>query len=478
MNQSRSLRRTLFYRFCYVYSVIVLLSLLLLLRTLKEKYKGSALLWTSGIDGFLPFLKIQIEDSAESSPSKGNESCTTLHFSVPEYNNSIFLDGFTEFNFCVCNVNLIGKSSKSSILADILYNFCEPIRSVAQKSIELGESKFLLSNSVPGFTSSTFKDKSEPLWVFPKYIGLGPPSSGSSALQEYIMSNRNYYKYCTRGYDRCVNTKKEVKFWNRGRNLERSKNGRKYCYAPDLSCYLLRTPSKMFRRESFYGEITVSLLWHLKSPQYIQQLSPEHTKLILVLRDPVSLVIAWLRKRGTPLEEFESIVEREIISWQNCLQEIENEIQCAYLLKMREETSFIVSALYFLFLQNWLSFLPLSRFIFVSASKLRCDTENTILSVFKTLNVSLNFDSEVLQHEVNVNMNEVGRFSRGYGGDERERHPSVNQMGIQMTNVKKSAFCKPNRNLEHLNNNSLKKHISNIKKTITELREKLRKPRE
>jgi len=64
-------------------------------------------------------------------------------------------------------------------------------------------------------------------------------------------------------------------------------------------------------------------------------------------------------------------------------------------------------------------------------------------------------------------------------------HTNIKHLTKELERRKKSRGCvscfsrsKPNRNLEHLNNNSLKKHISNIKKTITELREKLRKPRE
>jgi len=90
----------------------------------------------------------------------------------------------------------------------------------------------------------------------------------------------------------CVNTKKEVKFWNRGRNLKRSADGKKYCYAPNLSCYLLRTSLSQFKKVHFYGEITVTLLWHLKAPVFMQQLAPSETKILLVLRDPVERYIA------------------------------------------------------------------------------------------------------------------------------------------------------------------------------------------
>jgi hypothetical protein len=245
-----------------------------------------------------------------------------------------------------------------------------------------------------------------------------------------------------------VNTKKEVKFWNRGRNLERSKDGRKYCYAPNLDCYLLRTPWKQFAPEHFYGEITVSLLWHLKSPEYIQQLSPESTKLFLILRDPVSIVVAWIRKRGTPLGDYKFIIEKEITSWQNCMNSVKNEVKCAYMIRIQDETSYIVSATYYLFLQNWLSYLPLSRFIFVPASKLRCSTEEVMLRVFDSIGVSPDYDLSKLNSEINVNTNPLGKFSEGYGN---VASTMGNSMGAKFTRKKKGRLCVPYDNLQHIN---------------------------
>jgi len=323
------------------------------------------------------------------------------------------------------------------------------VRSQSQDFIQLGEKKHQLSKSVfNGYVSEVYKGERDSLWVFPKYIGLGPPASGSSALQEYIMSNKYYYKFCTRGYHRCVNTKKEVKFWNRGRNLERSKDGRKYCYAPNLDCYLLRTPTKKFAEKNFYGEITVTLLWHLKSPEYIQQLSPENTKLIFILRDPVSIVIAWMRKNGIQLEDYEFVIEREISSWLNCINSVKNEVKCAYMIRIQDKTSYIVSASYFLFLQNWLSYIPLSRFIFVPASKLRCNTEEVMRGVFESIGVSQEFDRSKINYEINVNTNRIGKTSKGYGNIEKTTSDS---MGAGFHRASKSSVCVPQKNLKHIN---------------------------
>ena len=52
--------------------------------------------------------------------------------------------------------------------------------------------------------------------------------------------------------------------------------------------------------------------------------------------------------------------------------------------------------------------------------------------------------------EVNVNMNEVDKFSKGYGGSKSGLCSSNNQMGARMTEMKKSVFCKPDKNLEHI----------------------------
>ncbi|CAL6334406.1 unnamed protein product [Bathycoccus prasinos] len=317
-----------------------------------------------------------------------NHTCINIDFESSD-RTSIILDGFDKFNFCACGINTKGHYlvNQSSVHADSLYIFCTPVRSQSQDFIQLGEKKHQLSKSVfNGYVSEVYKGERDSLWVFPKYIGLGPPASGSSALQEYIMSNKYYYKFCTRGYHRCVNTKKEVKFWNRGRNLERSKDGRKYCYAPNLDCYLLRTPTKKFAEKNFYGEITVTLLWHLKSPEYIQQLSPENTKLIFILRDPVSI--------------------------------------------------------------NWLSYIPLSRFIFVPASKLRCNTEEVMRGVFESIGVSQEFDRSKINYEINVNTNRIGKTSKGYGNIEKTTSDS---MGAGFHRASKSSVCVPQKNLKHIN---------------------------
>ena len=281
--------------------------------------------------------------------------------------------------------------------------------------------------------------------VFPQVCWTRSFNSGSSALQAYIMAHTNYFTRCTRGYDRCVNTKKELKFWNRGRNLQRSADGRKYCYAPNLSCYLLRTSTSHFKERHFYGEITVSLLHHWKAPVFMQQLAPSETKILIVLRDPVERYIAIMRKAGISRERARDIAHQGISEWHICVKSF-SDVYCAYtFMSQRGSTSYLVSSLYFLFLHNWLSHLPMSRFIFVSASRLRCEAHILMPSLFKQLGVQGAFDTKILDLNINVNNNPLEQDSRGYGGHSAVLKKST-RLGMSASSSAKSGNCTSHSN--------------------------------
>jgi len=302
-----------------------------------------------------------------------------------------------------------------------------------------------VDSNVKNFSSRCYLGKRGPLWCFPKFVGLGPSTSGSSALQAYTMGHTSYFTRCTTGHDRCVNTKKEVKFWNRGRNLKRSADGRKYCYAPNLSCYLLRTTISLFKRKHFYGENTVTLLWHLKAPIFLQQLAPPDTKYMLVLRDPVDRYIAVIRKAGFSRQQAGDIARQGISDWLVCCKSF-SAVYCAYNLMMQlGSTSYLVSSLYFLFLQNWLSYLPRSRFIFVSASKLRCEAHTLMPSIFKQLGVHGDFDTNILDLNININNNPLDQDSRGYGKTSAALQ-NITSLGMSTSTSRKSGKCTAHSN--------------------------------
>ncbi|CAL6334355.1 unnamed protein product [Bathycoccus prasinos] len=140
-----------------------------------------------------------------------NHTCINIDFESSD-RTSIILDGFDKFNFCACGINTKGHYlvNQSSVHADILYIFCTPVRSQSQDFIALGEKKHQLSKSVfNGYVSEVYKGERDSLWVFPKYIGLGPPASGSSALQEYIMSNKCNTEEVMRGVFESIGVSQE-----------------------------------------------------------------------------------------------------------------------------------------------------------------------------------------------------------------------------------------------------------------------------
>jgi len=372
---------------------------------------------------------------------------TLSKIEIPE---STCLDGEMNFTFCASRSQL-----STQVTAKELYSLCSKARkSPATTWNDTGETQLVRGVSrLKAYTSTCFRRHAHGashgkrlLWCFPKYIGLGPSTSGSSALQAYLMSHSNYFNHCpTRGLHRCTNTKKEVKFWNRGRGLERTVEGRKYCYFPHFSCYLLRTDREHFSRRHFWGEITVSLLWHLKSPEYVQQYAPADVKIIMVLRDPTSRYVAVLRKSGLSRDDATKRFHREKTEWNNCLRK-HTPVLCAY--KMAFNNS-LVSSMYVWFLYNWLSYLPLEHFIFVAASALRCNRVRVMREIFDALEVHGPFDTSLLSSEININLNRIdsNTTTKGYGGSSRR------------TTKKNTTTCEPYSNTRWFNT-SIRKDIA------------------